>query len=333
MIPTMDMVWKPVNFIKNSNFELMAKRCFINPDRPFAYCHFENIQLLSTKPGLIRTLREYYNKTDMFKKANYTLNHTMAMSFTIPAGDCLNGSEDLGNLRKLIKKIEKRDLTGESLSCRQLEKNFWILKPENENRGRGIEIATGYREIVSKLYTKTRGENYIVQKYIERPLLYKGRKFDIRVLAVIDNEKNLWLYKPCYLRTSSAVYTLDNQSKFIHLTNNCFQMNSEQYEAHEAGNQIAYQYFLEYLDTHVDASTLEKGQIMQRMKDLMIDCHLAAAPNLDPRRRPGYKFEIIGFDFLLDEDLRVWLIEVNTCPFMGSVLPREHPAQRRASCL
>ena len=117
-----------------------------------------------------------------------------------------------------------------------MEKNFWILKPENENRGRGIEIATGYREIVAKLYTKTRGENYIVQKYIERPLLYRGRKFDLRVLAVIDNEKNLWFYKPCYLRTSSAVYTLDNQSKFVHLTNNCFQMHSEHYEEHEAGN-------------------------------------------------------------------------------------------------
>ena len=52
----------------------------------------------------------------------------------------------------------------------------------------------------------------------------------------------------------------------------------------------------------------------------MIDCHLAAVNNLDPRKRAGYKFEIIGFDFLLDEDLRVWLLEVNTCPYMGPVL-------------
>jgi len=56
------------------------------------------------------------------------------------------------------------------------------------------------------------------------------------------------------------------------------------------------------------------------MKDIMIDCHLAAAGNLDLRKRPGYKLEIVGFDFLLDEDLRVWLLEVNTCPYMGPVL-------------
>jgi glutathione synthase/RimK-type ligase-like ATP-grasp enzyme len=56
------------------------------------------------------------------------------------------------------------------------------------------------------------------------------------------------------------------------------------------------------------------------MKDIMIDCHAAALPQIDARRRPGLKLEIVGFDFILDEDLRVWLIEVNTCPFMGPVL-------------
>jgi len=46
---------------------------------------------------------------------------------------------------------------------------------------------------------------------------------------------------------------------------------------------------------------------------------------LDPRKRPGHKFEVIGFDFLIDEDLRVWLIEVNTCPYMGPVLTQQQP--------
>ena len=65
---------------------------------------------------------------------------------------------------------------------------------------------------------------------------------------------------------------------------------------------------------------LDKGHIMQRMKDIMIDCHMAALPTLDPKKRPGQKFELIGFDFLIDEDFRVWLIEVNTCPYQGPVL-------------
>ena len=87
-----------------------------------------------------------------------------------------------------------------------------------------------------------------MQKYIERPLLYKGRKFDIRILALIDDKKDLYVYKPCYLRTTSTKYSLKNQSKFIHLTNNCFQMKSDNYEQFEEGNQIPYANFMEYLD-------------------------------------------------------------------------------------
>ena len=204
---------------------------------------------------------------------------------------------------------------------------MWILKPENENRGRGIELVNSYKDLISKMCGKVQGENFIIQKYIERPLLYYGRKFDIRVLGLIDDDKNFFLYKPCYLRTSSNNYTLSDQSKFIHLTNNCFQMKSENYQQHEAGNQIPYVSFLEYLDKNFkeDLPDLDKDHIFQRMKDIMIDSHLASISQLDFRKRPGSKFEIVGFDFILDEDLRVWLIEVNTCPYMGPVLTACHP--------
>lgn len=84
-----DLIWKPVNFVKREGFDLMYKRCLAHENRPFVYNHFENISCLSTKPGLIRTLSEYYTKTDMFRKAGYNIQHSMAMSFIIPVSDCL----------------------------------------------------------------------------------------------------------------------------------------------------------------------------------------------------------------------------------------------------
>lgn len=65
---------------------------------------------------------------------------------------------------------------------------------------------------------------------------------------------------------------------------------------------------------------LDINHIMQRIIDLMVDCHLSTVHLLDLKKRGGFKFEIVGFDFLLDEDLRVWLLEVNTGPYQGPVL-------------
>lgn len=57
-----DFVWKPVNFIRQHGFDMMAKRVYMKPERPFAYCHFENISKLTSKTGLIRCLQDYYTK-------------------------------------------------------------------------------------------------------------------------------------------------------------------------------------------------------------------------------------------------------------------------------
>ena len=55
---------------------------------------------------------------------------------------------------------------------------------------------------------------------------------------------------------------------------------------------------------------------MLRMKDLALDCFLAGMGNFNPNKREQV-FELMGFDFMIDEDFRVWLIEVNTNPYFG----------------
>jgi hypothetical protein len=52
------------------------------------------------------------------------------------------------------------------------------------------------------------------------------------------------------------------------------------------------------------------------MKDLIIDTFNATRHQLNPGRRK-HCFELLGYDFLIDEDLRLWLIEVNTNPYFG----------------
>ena len=49
------------------------------------------------------------------------------------------------------------------------------------------------------------------------------------------------------------------------------------------------------------------------MKELVIKSLFAVRKKLDPFKRK-HTFEMFGYDFMLDEDFNVWLIEINTNP-------------------
>ncbi len=79
-------------------------------------------------------------------------------------------------------------------------------------------------------------KTFIVQKYIERPLLYMGRKFDIRhfmVITGLHGKMRAYFYGEGYVRTSSYFFNLDDiKDPAIHLTNDAVQKYSEDYGAY-----------------------------------------------------------------------------------------------------
>lgn len=54
------------------------------------------------------------------------------------------------------------------------------------------------------------GSQWVVQKYIEQPLLIDGRKFDIRSYCLITPDHKIHMYKHSYIRTSSTAFDLSN---------------------------------------------------------------------------------------------------------------------------
>ena len=159
----------------------------------------------------------------------------------------------------------------------------------------------------------------MIQKYLEKPLLYKGRKFDIRLWAFAHSCQDFYVYNEGYIRTSSEAYSSDNtDNEYIHLTNNCLQVkNKDTYGLHEEGNTVSFQQFEQYIKEQFPNYNLEFDRdFLQRMKDIAIDCYMSVKQTLNPNKRKNC-FELFGFDFMIDEDFRVWLIEVNTNPYIG----------------
>jgi len=97
---------------------------------------------------------------------------------------------------------------------------MWVVKPAALNQGRGIEVFRNLRDITEFIYQKNQKESFwVVQKYIEKPFLYKTRKFDIRMWALVTEDFRIFVYRQGYLRTSSSEYDTNNRSNQVHLTN------------------------------------------------------------------------------------------------------------------
>mmetsp|Transcript_25683 Transcript_25683/g.24970 ORF Transcript_25683/g.24970 Transcript_25683/m.24970 type:complete len:93 (+) Transcript_25683:545-823(+) len=90
------------------------------------------------------------------------------------------------------------------------------------NQGRGIEIFRNIKDIQQFIFTRPQPNSFwVVQKYVEKPMLYGGRKFDLRIWALVTTRMELYVYKKGYVRTSSDDYSLTNKNNYVHLTNNC----------------------------------------------------------------------------------------------------------------
>lgn len=139
--------------------------------------------------------------------------------------------------------IEQGKYVNERIPKKHCEGNTWLVKPAAANQGKGIEFFSKLTDILSFVASKSTHNYWVVQKYIERPLLYYGRKFDIRIWALFTADDECYLFKRGYLRTSSDDYDLAAKDNYIHLTNNCLQKNGENYGTHEDGNTIGFEKF------------------------------------------------------------------------------------------
>ena len=96
-----------------------------------------------------------------------------------------------------------------------------------------------------------KGRSFVVQKYIENPLIIMKKKFDIRqwVLVTDWNPLTIWIYRECYIRFSPIDYDITKfNDKFMHLTNNAIVSKCEQFHESEIeGNMWSCDEFSDHL--------------------------------------------------------------------------------------
>lgn len=184
------------------------------------------------------------------------------------------------------------------------------------------------------MVSKSQPRTYIIQEYISHPLLYKKRKFDIRCFMLVTSVGGLmrgYWYTEGYIRTSSREFTTKNMdNKMIHLTNDAVQKKGEDYGKFEQGNKVSFEDFTKYMDLN-QTKELKfdfNGHIMPQLKQLAQDVVSCGFMLMDPLFRT-FTFELYGLDFMIDENYRAWLIEVNnnpcletSCSLLNRIIPQ-----------
>ena len=46
------------------------------------------------------------------------------------------------------------------------------------------------------------------EKYIEKPFLYKGRKFDVRIWVLLAHNMKVYVFKEGHLKATSSLFSL-----------------------------------------------------------------------------------------------------------------------------
>lgn len=153
-------------------------------------------------------------------------------------------------------------------------------------------------------------------------MLIHNTKFDIRFyfLTVIRKESvEIWMYKNCYLRFSSVEFALNNLHESIHLTNYSIQ---KQYTARK--NRLLPDYnmwplkqFKKHLITLNKDSEWE-NHIYPTMKENILAVVLVSLPYTTMQQG---SFELNGADFLIANDFKPILLEINSNPDLSLSTP------------
>ncbi|XP_062435066.1 tubulin monoglutamylase TTLL4 isoform X3 [Rhea pennata] len=201
----------------------------------------------------------------------------------------------------------------------------WIVKPPASARGIGIQVIHKWSQLPKR-------RPLLVQRYLHKPYLIGGSKFDLRIYVYVTcyDPLRVYLFKDGLVRFASCKYSSSMKSlsnKFMHLTN--YSVNKKNTEYKSNSDETACQghkWALKALWTYLTQKGINSEAIWEKIKDIVIKTIIASEPYVNSLvkmyvRRPYCCHELFGFDIMLDENLKPWILEVNISPSLHSNSP------------
>ncbi|KAK5606890.1 Tubulin polyglutamylase ttll4 [Crenichthys baileyi] len=201
-------------------------------------------------------------------------------------------------------------------------KQKWIVKPPASARGIGIQVIHKWSQLPRK-------RPLLVQKYLHKPYLIGGNKFDLRIYVYVTSYDPLRIYmfsdglvRFASCKYSSSMKTLNN--KFMHLTNYSVNKKNSEYQTNSDDKACqGHKWALKALWHYLGSKGINTTLIWEKIKDIVIKTIIASEPYVNNLLKMHVKtpyscHELFGFDIMLDESLKPWILEVNISPSLHS---------------
>jgi len=214
----------------------------------------------------------------------------------------------------------------------------FIVKPGTGSQGKGIFLTRHWSNIDPE-------EHYVVQSYISNPYLIDHLKFDLRIYVLVYgcDPYRIFIHKEGLARFATEEYTAPKPQNlkniYIHLTNYALNKDNENFEFNteadnaDTGHKRSLDSIWRYIKEHGGNPTQVKADI----KHCIVKSFCSVQPHLahmcrscQPNDFENNKcFEILGFDILLDHNLKPWLLEVNHSPSFSTDTPFDYKVKAK----
>lgn len=228
-------------------------------------------------------------------------------------------------------------------------KNFWnksgtklfIMKPPASSRGNGIKVINDISQIPTSAIqpppreptgVSSKKSTMIVQRYISNPcLLENGQKFDLRIYVLLTSVDPLriYVYQEGLVRFASSKYTIQEDGiidQYMHLTNYFINKNSQGYKINNDcdslnGSKWTLTRFWRHLEEHYPS--VDTKQLWSQIIDIIVKTVVCCEGPIVRYSRQNCKndytsYELFGFDIILDDNFKPWILEVNITPSLKS---------------
>ena len=175
----------------------------------------------------------------------------------------------------------------------------YIVKPENSLSRTGVGVVRNYLELMSHLDHYSDYQEWIIQDYIDNPLLFNNKKFHFRIYVI-------------YVQTENSTTTYLSKNGFIYTANKEFESDTFDPNIVLSGENSKNNVFYIPEDfTRSFGKQVWDNMVFPQIVKITRETIRSTVEHLKCPAKKQKCFKILGYDILINNDYKCFLAEIN----------------------